>query len=379
MFLIFLFLLIITLTYLQKTGSSDTTWRKVEENIYFEPLYNRELLPTAPMEKFFRVHFREVLILKLGQRKLLFNELEFYNICKQRTTKNITVVYAGSAPGIHYYDANPFCEELKKYSNMHLYNQYFEDKDAKYWFNAVSRGTKERYEKNYLIFLSDVRRAEDEGTVEQDMIMQQQWVEIMKPDACMLKFRLRWRPAGTMEYFDGKIYFQPRISFSSTETRLIFFPQNDGTYKIKLWDNEQYNNQIFYYQRHHRNAFHEYNFFSDTSFSDSFSGNPEKTEKTDEFNILSKEIKGLCHCHDCWSEIAICKEFLKSNQIHEVIALVLRIEKHTKSTLNTAPHNMLVNERDINKKIRLLEKIAFQNVDNIVKKITDQNKPRKTF
>mgnify|MGYP003418809927 FL=1 len=251
MFLIFMLMLIVILTFSlpfssyekeekeEKSGGADKPgtgtrdyklWRKVEENIYFEPLYNRELLPTMQTEKFYRVNYREVLILKLGQRKLLFNELEFYNICGQRTTKNITVVYAGSAPGIHstliaklfphwqfhYYDANPFCEELFKYKNIFLYNQFFSDEEALKWnkFHSPS---------NYLIFVSDIRTVEDDDSVEKDMAMQRKWTEIIKPDACMLKFRLRWRPAGTMEYFDGKIYFQPRISFSSTETRLIFF------------------------------------------------------------------------------------------------------------------------------------------------------------
>jgi hypothetical protein len=390
MFLIFMLLLIVTLTLLQKKGSAPgtgtrdyTLWRKVEENIIFEPHYSRELLPDMKTEKFFRVNFREVLILKLGQRKLFFNELEFYTLIKERTDADLTIIYAGSAPGIHstllaklfpswdfhYYDANPFCSELYEHKNIFLYNQFFTDKDAEYW-NKKKEGNK-----NYLVFVSDVRTIDEDLSVEQDMIMQRNWVEIIKSDACMLKFRLRWIPPMKQEYFDGRIYFQPRISFSSTETRLIFFPQSDGSYAKKIYDTETYNNQIFYYQRHHRNAFHEYSLNeSNEELSDSFD------KLSNSFDMLSKEIKGLCHCHDCWSEIEICRKFLGPNcKIGDITALMNRISKHTRSTLDTPPHNLLVNERDINKKIKMLENLAFKNVENIIKKRNEQQKPRVIF
>lgn len=167
------------------------------EKINFEPLYSRTLLPDAKNEQFFRVHSREILILKLGQRKLFFNELELYSFFLERSAlkKGVVVVYAGSAPGIHstllaelfpdwqfhYYDMNPFFEKLRDYKNIHLYHQYFTNEDA---LSFLPNGKKENKEENkkYVIFLSDIRSGEDEDSVERDMIMQRKWVELMKPD-----------------------------------------------------------------------------------------------------------------------------------------------------------------------------------------------------
>lgn len=127
--------------------------------------------------------------IKLGQRKLFFNELEFYNKCchKLKNEKKITVIYAGAAAGIHstllaelfpkwkfhFYDMNPFSEDLKKYNNIHLYHQYFTNEDALYF---ASQNTD-----TFTIFLSDIRSGSDEDSVERDMEMQREWVEIMQP------------------------------------------------------------------------------------------------------------------------------------------------------------------------------------------------------
>lgn len=163
----------------------------------------------------------------------------------------------------------------------------------------------------------------------------------------MLKFRLRWEPPGKTEYFDGDIYTQPRIGPASTETRLVFFKTFPPFFKKKIYDTEQYNSQLFYFQRYNRNAFHE----------------------IDDFEKLS--IKGLCHCYDCWSEIKIVTDFLGIDaNVENINEFFKKVDIHTKSSLNIPPHNLLVNERDINKKISLLEKLAIKNVEKITEKAT---------
>ncbi len=83
--------------------------------------------------------------------------------------------------------------------------------------------------------------------------------------------------------------------------------------------------------------------------------------------------------NDCWSEIKICFDFLKTNDISKVIDLMLKIADHTKSTLDTPPHNLLVNETDINKKMDLLEKLSVKNKEKIINKFIEQKKERYNF
>ena len=393
MFILFLLILILIILSGQYFGSGekpDWQWRKankkIDTTINFEPLYSRQILKESAGEKFFGRHYREMLALKLGQRKLFFSELEFYSLFLEKTvvTKPIKVIYAGAAIGshstliaelfsnltpfrehtdieFHYYDMTAFSEDLYKYSNMYLHHKYFTNEDAAYW---VSRSF-------HILFISDVRTCEDEDCVERDMAMQREWVEIMKPDACMLKFRLRWEPPGKTRYFDGEIYTQPRIGPSSTETRLIFFPNEKNKYNERDWDTETYNNQLFYYQRHNRLAFHEFNLYTNPA------SEIEQKKNRDIFQELSFGIKGLCHCHDCWSEIEICKRFFKFElKIPDIIKLMNLVEIHAKSTIDVAPHNLLVEERDINKKIIMLEKLAIKNAHDITDKFYENKKKK---
>ena len=78
-------------------------------------------------------------------------------------------------------------------------------------------------------FLED-RISAIENEVKNDMIVQQRWVEIMKPRYSILKFRLPWNEEQFL-YLDGKIVIQPWGPQSSTETRLII---NDSLKKFNL-------------------------------------------------------------------------------------------------------------------------------------------------
>ena len=200
------------------------------------------LINDLPRRKYRRTDdspHREILI-HWGQKKLLLSEIEF--LTKYGHLSNI-VVYAGSAPGTHIdylvkmfpdhkfilYDPRDF--DVRDSPRIEKHKQYFFAKDAKKY-----KG---------ILFISDIRTAEDEipddDDIIQNMNMQKEWVNIMKPAMSMLKFRLPYTP-GKTKYLDGDIYLQIYAPITSTETRLI----TDGK-KQKIYDNTKYEEQMFYF------------------------------------------------------------------------------------------------------------------------------------
>jgi len=198
-----------------------------------------------------------------GQRKLLMTELflllNFYpKICEETGEKHL--VYVGAGPGNHI----PFITEVFKEITFHLYDlkfsfnpfpntvfyrKFFDDQEAYKWTGKTC------------IFLSDIRNPEFkkesiymetmERLVEEDMINQKRWVEIIRPKLFMLKFRLPYYfgegiTKETFDYLDGQILKQPYAKTSSTETRLIG-TQND--IKDKEYDIKKYEEQMFFHNR----------------------------------------------------------------------------------------------------------------------------------
>ena len=168
---------------------------------------------------------------------------------------------------------------------------------------------------------------------------------------------------------------------SSSETRLVWFAQNltkkENKKKFikKNYSNDSYNAKLFYWQRHQRLAYHNI----EIAFT--------KKKKVDFFEKLSKQVLGLCHCYDCWSEVTVCHEFLKLTdpeyidaieQINKKIVisklsnLMNNYSKGSHSTLDISPHNLLVNERDTNKRIELAEKTTIKYVNKTITN-TDAN------
>jgi hypothetical protein len=117
------------------------------------------------------------------------------------------------------------------------------------------------------------------------------------------------------------------------------------------YDNEEYNDRCFNWQRHQRCAFYEIK----------------------DFKKLAAGIPGLCHCYDCWSEIEICSFFFASQRKGDkervsaeiIVDFMKKVNEHTKSSLNIPPHNLLVNEKDINKKKKLLANITIKYIDSL--------------
>jgi hypothetical protein len=179
--------------------------------------------------------------LHLGQLKLLLSEMQTI-IYYTDTTVVKNMVYVGAAHGYHIYVlaklfpqltyhlydiSSGWDKRLYDLKNVIINNHYFEEKDVKEW---QKRGEE-------IIFVSDIRnlevgREEDtkadvdkfEQLVGSDMLLQQTWVEQLKPALALLKFRLPYPDIvkkETQYYLDGTVFRQIFARPSSAETRLL--------------------------------------------------------------------------------------------------------------------------------------------------------------
>jgi hypothetical protein len=283
--------------------------------------------------------------------------------------------------------------EAVKYNRKSLYlHSLFSEESFNYYppsnpfSSAVSTRLKKIKNDIFVIFISDYRTGIDDSAMTKDIELYTRWIKIIQPDAYSLKFRLPWE-SGTTTFLEGNIYLEPRLGPSSTETRLNYitpklYDRNDviREYKKKKYDHDAYNNRLFYFQRHHRLAYHEFFLIS----------------KTDVFSKLADKIKGLCHCYDCWSEIEICKltlsavdpefyillntntnkEFSEKILITKIANFIEKLSIATFSSLDKAPHNLFVYERDINKKINLLENISKKYIGELIEHVSNFSLPK---
>jgi hypothetical protein len=205
--------------------------------------YTRIITPGYPRAKYNRRTKEVKTILHWGQLKLLICEIEFLTKCIQESkseSKELNVVYAGAAPGIHIelyttmfpewtfhlYDPRDFT--IQETEHIKIYNKYYTPDDAK----TVSAD----------IFISDIRTTADEKDVDSDMQLQLQLYEEIKAKFSLLKFRLPWTD-GTTIYPDGEIYLQPFVGPTSTETRLMI----RGSPSYKQYDHKKYEENLFFY------------------------------------------------------------------------------------------------------------------------------------
>ncbi len=302
-----------------KTGSSE-----------INQLMNRILDLDGPKLKYdFDQISKKKELPKMGQRKLLFIEIDFYvQILKTADPESILVVYAGAAPGyrgkeivnmfpllFYYYDCRDFYSELYKYKNIKIKQELFTDIEAKKYRDLAN----EQNLKLYLI--SDIRQSEnmtDENKlqiVDEDMNLQKNWVDIMKPDLASLKLRFPWH-SGKTEYYAGDIYVQPRIGRNSTETRLLTTGQ-----KMVEYDHDSYNDRIMYFQCNNRAAYYDF------------------------YLTPAQQKINNCHCHDCWSEMKILEEY------------VTQVKKHQDVYRKLFKKWMGLSETEIDKKMSLITNV----------------------
>lgn len=172
----------------------------------------------------------------------------------------------------HLFDTQKFDRGLKKCPNVKIFYEYFTNELA------------EKYAKKNTILISDIRDLSikerlgnsSNSVVHNDMIMQKEWYELMKPLTAFLKFRLSWEK-GKTEYLAGKIYFQVWQGRHSTETRIV--PNG----KTKKYNNTKYEEQLHYFNRITRRKKYEHD--------------------------LDKKV--YCQCYDCYSESEILRKYVE--------------------------------------------------------------------
>jgi len=163
-----------------------------------------------------------------------------------------------------------------------------------------------KYSATDLLFVSDIRTAdpdaldeeEVESAVEQDQRMQMAWHLLLNPKRSMLKFRLPWGK-GTTKYLAGDVFMPVWGRQSTTETRLVATGPT-----TKLYDHTAYEEQMFYYNTISRVWYYHHNVTG---------------------------VDGMCHCHDCASEVYILTAYLK-------LKAARTSSSSTRSFLTTATH-----------------------------------------
>jgi hypothetical protein len=208
-----------------------------------------------------------------GQAKLFFSELAFLNLYYDVDQhKSAYFVYVGGALGTHInplafmfpkltfvlYDDRPYHDKVLDSKiegnppNIQLKSKLFGDDDVKEWRQRQERG-------KHVFLVVDIRNTaytkiaaprrdqaafmKNEQLVIDDHLLQQQWVETIKPTKSLLKFRLPYNEQFVpnefkqFNYLDGIVFRQQFASPSSSETRLVpSDPDADGIYPKRNWD-----------------------------------------------------------------------------------------------------------------------------------------------
>lgn len=228
-----------------------------------------------PGEPFDKKKIKDLPKVKWGQRKLLITEIDFLTRYYDQYRKNEKkiLLYVGASPGMHINYLNYLFPDIhyvlydkveslvEQTPNVTFHKKYFDNDEAK------------KYVGKNLFFMCDIRtlsagkylrkmrNSDDEKSDEyieaneksreivfDDMKMQKEWAEIMKPIQSYLKFRISWDTL-TTEYFDGDIYFQPWNGIGSIEMRIV--PKLNTS---KLWNNKKIEEICFYYNLHTRHS-----------------------------------------------------------------------------------------------------------------------------
>jgi hypothetical protein len=227
--------------------------------------------------------------IKWGQRKLLISEIEFLTLYwKPEEIPKPIVVYAGAAEGnhipilsvmfpqimFHLYDPRKF--NIKESSQIKIFQDYFTEETCQKYKNrndiffisdirtadfekiAYEVYIKKGYQKSKYDFdnlPSDVQKEHQKITEmqiwEQDMKMQKDWVLLINPVQSLLKchfpFVLSKEDIMDFEYFKGTVFLQCWEGKKSTETRFVPHKDENGNYKMELWNNLEYEEWLYYH------------------------------------------------------------------------------------------------------------------------------------
>lgn len=211
-----------------------------------------------------------------GQRKLSMMLLESLLEAKKFFgSDDFLVLIVGAAPGRNTYAVAQLLKPQKGYflydpagfditddeaaqTNIKIYKQLFDDDAVNFWKNVVEQRIN-------ILFISDIRsdvtraltkekHIENERKIYNNMLLQQKWVEEIKPGLSVLKFRPYFADVAKdlglstdMVYLKGyKICKGIWTHPSSAEGRL-FVIQTNGQFIKTKWDVEKYEDQMFYH------------------------------------------------------------------------------------------------------------------------------------
>lgn len=225
--------------------------------------------------------------LHYGQLKLFIGELWLLTRAAAALGDDLTVLYAGAAPGTHIpllaslfpacrfilYDPAPFCRAVAGEPRIEAHQEPFTDAAAAAYGEALPAAK--------LVFISDIRTGKSEECVQADMALQKGWVRALRPALTMLKFRLPWG-AGATPYLDGDILLQAYAPLTSTECRLVVTREQLGR-PDRAYDNVWYEQAC---------AFH----------------NTVGRVRT---YAHGARAPGLDACHDCATLVAVVGEYLR--------------------------------------------------------------------
>mmetsp|Transcript_71499 Transcript_71499/g.125106 ORF Transcript_71499/g.125106 Transcript_71499/m.125106 type:complete len:420 (-) Transcript_71499:14-1273(-) len=186
------------------------------------------------------------------------------------------ILYVGAAPGRHVpalakrfptcrfelYDPANFDQRLRDFAEsdeaggrVTIVQDFFDDSRA--------QQICARRHSAPLVFVCDIRTAdplqmgggEVEEFIERDMARQRAWVEALRPDVSLLKFRLPWGP-GRTQYLSGRVLVQAFPPCTSTETRLLV-SRKDVDVADTTYDHEIYEQQLMYHNTIKRAQLHD--------------------------------------------------------------------------------------------------------------------------
>jgi hypothetical protein len=385
---------------------------KTIERLNEPPIITFEDLPKSPID--FIEHFRCKAGLHIGQRKLFLSELQFLTKLYpklKKTGKTYYILYAGAAPSNKTYylasffdifkfiliDPNKFelvlsaddgkmmyhhnvATELRgvKYLQSAYYPQ-FQNIPKSEWISTVKTSQERIFLiENYMtdeiaemfaelnpIFISDIRtNKDDDFPTDLDLLwnsaMQFNWINIMRPQAYMLKFRVPFFQQFPLypkdvhlktfeqskrygidfltdyhkkefRYLSGTIYLQAFCGPPSSESRLCNFNSN---FDITRYDCQEYENRYFYYNILERTFVHRINKYSN---------------------------RELCfdHCNDCAIESTIWSDYCENIRKIDIYQCMQTMDKILCRTLGKNGHGIFFEPN----KEYVIERISYQHIN----------------
>ena len=248
--------------------------------------------------------YKSLTNIHLGQRKLLLSEIQLLTEYYSNHKKDPILLYIGAAigshllilhelfPNVHFilYDGAAFDKRLDKYPEVF---EIHTGKDG-FFTTELCKTLKDKYKP--LIFVSDIRLGEEdfEKGVMRDMISQKEWIQILKPELSLVKFRMPYslKHGETLEYLKGDILYGVWPKETSGETRLLIRKEN--VKKLKQYDFKSYEEVMFFHNKYTRpfcfDIIEQYEKYTDT----------------------------YCPCYDCISELVALDNYSK---VHKALSM----------------------------------------------------------